>query len=301
MSAGWRRIAGSDPRPAPLHGPGHPQDAGPGAQGFVGDREHRQPPPVAQARPHAEDHPHDRESKVNKGGLRSLTGRGRRGGSRHLYPTLAQQVLCCSMFCCASARVGASVPKPHATSPSPAALAHAARARRRRPAAQCPAPTAAWVTTGMTADTHSSVPEGLAPSRTDIKTTRRNWALPSSRAIPALSPRRRGSAKLPGCRHPGRCRPAGPGRRCPGPTTSALAPRRSSTQAGSPGTTAGPVSAPAPRADVPRTGDSSSNPGDPIHYELNLGKAQGQPAHEEMAQIRWQTIAGNAKNPCRWI
>ena len=205
------------------------------------------------------------------------------------------------MFCCASARVGASVPKPHATSPSPAALAHAARARRRRPAAQCPAPTAAWVTTGMTADTHSSVPEGLAPSRTDIKATRRNWALPSSRAIPALSPRGRGSAKLPGCRHPGRCRPAGPGRRCPGPTTSALAPRRSSTQAGSPGTTAGPVSPPAPRAEVPRTGDSSSNPGDPIHYELNLGKAQGQPAHEEMAQIRWQTIAGNAKNPCRWI
>ena len=57
---------------------------------------------------------------------------------------------CCSMFCCASARVGASVPRPHATSPKPAALAHAARARCRRPAAQCPAPTAAWVTTGAT-------------------------------------------------------------------------------------------------------------------------------------------------------
>jgi hypothetical protein len=39
-----------------------------------------------------EDLPHDRESKVNNGGLRSLTGSGRRGGSRHLYPTLAQQV-----------------------------------------------------------------------------------------------------------------------------------------------------------------------------------------------------------------
>jgi hypothetical protein len=25
-----------------------------------------------------------------------------------------------------------------------------------------------------------------------------------------------------------------------------------------------------PRAEVPRTGDSSSNPGDPIHYEFNL-------------------------------
>ena len=64
---------------------------------------------------------------------------------------------------------------------------------------------------------------------------------------------------------------AGPGRRCPGPTASALAPRRSSAQAGSPGTTAGPVSPPAPRAEVPRTGDSSSDPGDPIHYQFNSG------------------------------
>ena len=28
-----------------------------------------------------------------------------------------------------------------------------------------------------------------------------------------------------------------------------------------------------PAAEVPRTGDSSSNPGDPIHYEFNLGSA----------------------------
>jgi hypothetical protein len=39
---------------------------------------------------------------------------------------------------------------PHATSPKPAAPAHSARARCRRPAAQCPAQAAAWVTTGAT-------------------------------------------------------------------------------------------------------------------------------------------------------
>jgi hypothetical protein len=96
----------------------------------------------------------------------------------------------------ASARVGDSVPRPHATSPKPAALAHAARARRRRPAAQCPAPTAAWVTAGAIGDTHSTAPEGMVPSRTRVKNSRCTWALPSSRAIPALSPRRRVRAKL---------------------------------------------------------------------------------------------------------
>jgi hypothetical protein len=78
-----------------------------------------------------------------------------------------------------------------------------ARARCRRPAAQCPAPTAAWVTTWTTGDTHPGIPEGLTPSRRDIKTTRRGNRSPlSSPAIPALSPRRRACAKLPGCRHP---------------------------------------------------------------------------------------------------
>jgi hypothetical protein len=58
-------------------------------------------------------------------------------------PRLRIRSFCCSMYCCASARAGASVPRPHATSPKPAAHVHAARARCRRPAAQCPAPTAA--------------------------------------------------------------------------------------------------------------------------------------------------------------
>jgi hypothetical protein len=77
--------------------------------------------------------------------------------------------------------------------------------------------------------------------------------------------------QAPGLPLPGRCRPAGPGRRrCSGPIASALAPRRSSAQARSPGRAAGPVSPPAPPCGRTRTGDSSSNPGDPIHYEFNL-------------------------------
>jgi hypothetical protein len=44
-------------------------------------------------------------------------------------------------------------------------------------------------------------PEGLAWSRMG-KAARSTWAQLSSRAIPALSPRRRVRAKLPGCRHP---------------------------------------------------------------------------------------------------
>jgi two-component system OmpR family sensor kinase len=63
---------GGEPRPAPLHGPGHPGDMDHGALGFDGDREHRQPPRVAQAPPHAENHPHGSGSKPELGGLRRL-------------------------------------------------------------------------------------------------------------------------------------------------------------------------------------------------------------------------------------
>ena len=64
----------------------------------------------------------------------------------------------------------------------------------RRPAAQCPAPTAARVTTGTTRGTHSSTPEGLTSSRMG-KATRSTWAQLGSRAIPALSPRRLGTTR----------------------------------------------------------------------------------------------------------
>ena len=109
--------------------------------------------------------------------------------------------LCCWVFLTISARVGASVPRPHTASAEPAALAHAARARCRA-AAQCPAPTAAWVTTGAAADTHARVPAGLIPSMARRNSSSCTRALLLSRAIPALSPRRRECAKLPGCRYP---------------------------------------------------------------------------------------------------
>ena len=176
-----------------------------GGRGFAGDREHRQPPQVAQARPHAEDHPHDLESKAVQGAYRD---RWRAAGVR--VPAAAGpcgQAYAPGPFAAPGyfpPRPGQAPPcqgptPPARSQPRPPTLPGA---RCGRPAAQCPAPTAAWVTTGATGDTHSSVPEGLAPSRRSIKATRRNWALLSSRAIPALSPRRRGCAKLPGCRYP---------------------------------------------------------------------------------------------------
>jgi hypothetical protein len=79
---------------------------------------------------------------------------------------------------------GASSACPRGQGPLPAA------------AAQCPAPVAARVTAGTAAGTHSSVPEGLAPSRVSRRATRSgDGALLSSRAIPALLPRRLGCAK----------------------------------------------------------------------------------------------------------
>ena len=80
------------------------------------------------------------------------------------------------------------------------------------------------------------------------------------------------ACQAPGLPPPRGCRrPAGAGRRrCSGPAASALAPRRSPAQPGSPGRAAGPCHLLLPRAEVPRTADSSSNPGDPIHYESNL-------------------------------
>ena len=137
---------------------------------------------------------------------------------------------------------------------SPAAQAHAARARCRRPAAQCPAPTAAWVTTGAAADTHSSVAEGLVPSRARRATCSCSRALVLSRAIPVLSPRRRECAKLPGCRHADAAARRGQGAGAEVRRIRASA-RRSSAQARSPGRAAGPASPRAPPgAGVPAPG-----------------------------------------------
>jgi hypothetical protein len=59
-----------------------------------------------------------------------------------------------------------------------------------------PGPGRGRVTAGTAGDTHSSVPEGLAPSRVSRRATRSgDGALLSSRAIPALSLRRLGCTK----------------------------------------------------------------------------------------------------------
>jgi hypothetical protein len=79
------------------------------------------------------------------------------------------------------------------------------------------------------------------------------------------------TCQAPGLPLPGRCRPAGPGRRRrSGPAASALAPRRSSAQPRDlPAGPRGPCHR-LPPCGTTHTGDSSSNAGDPIHYESNL-------------------------------
>ena len=88
-------LTGGHPRPAPLHGPGHPQDAIHDVRGFHGDREHRQPPRVAQAPRHADDHPRYRGNRfVPAEEPRYPAGCGcfRPGGSRGVCARLAHQV-----------------------------------------------------------------------------------------------------------------------------------------------------------------------------------------------------------------
>ena len=47
--------------------PARQQESEHGVRGFAGDREHRQPPRPAQAPPHADDHPHDSDSRFEQG------------------------------------------------------------------------------------------------------------------------------------------------------------------------------------------------------------------------------------------
>jgi len=150
-------------------------------RGFRGDREPRQPTRVAQAPRHVDDY---RRYRGNYRGNRAVPaeelvdpegpdepvdpagcGCFRPGEAGAGVPGLRIRSSCRRKLSCTSAAVGASVPRPHAISPKPAAPAHSARARCRRPAAQCPAPAAAWVTTGVTKGTHPDVRAGLPPSR----------------------------------------------------------------------------------------------------------------------------------------
>ena len=184
------------------------QDIGHGAEGFAGDRVRCQLPRVAQARPHAEDDAEDDlcRDKGGQGVLRSLAEVCVRPGGQPAPPGGGVRRACgagpCAAGCSLPSRPGSAL---RCRGPTPPARS---RALATRPgpaagglAAQCPAPTAAWVTTGAAADTHARVPEGLVPSRAKRTSSSCNRALLLSRAILALSPRRRGCARLPGCRH----------------------------------------------------------------------------------------------------
>ena len=186
--------------------------------------------------------------------------------------SLSNRSRCCRRILSTSARAGASVPRPHATSPTPAALAHAARARSRRPGGPVPGPDSSLRNNRSDTGHPLERPRGPGP----VQGEHQGHPLQLGPAVITSHPRIVAQAaracQAPGLPLPRRCRPAGPGRRrCPGPAASALAPRRSSAQPGSPGRAAGPVSPPAPPCGSTRTGDSSSNPRDPIHYEFNLG------------------------------
>ena len=145
-------------------------------------------------------------------------------------PRSRNRSFCRSMFFRASARVGASVPRPHATSAKPAALAHAARARCRRPAAQCPAPTAAWVTTGMTGDYPFGRPRGPGPVQRGHQEHPPQQPVPAViTSHPVIVAQAARVCQAPGLPLPGRCRPAEAGRgRCSGsvPGWSVLAVRK---------------------------------------------------------------------------
>ena len=192
-----RAQPGGDPRLAPLHGPGHPQSIEHDHRGFAGDREHRQPPRAAQARPHAEDYPRDLESR-ERAYRNSWRAMGvRPGGSRHLYATLAQPVLLLLdvLFRLGPGRrFGAKAPRhqpeasctgPRGQGPPPA------------PGGPVPGPDSSLGNNGDDRGHPFERPRGPGPSRKDMKASRCTWAMPSSRAIPALSPRRRVRAKFP--------------------------------------------------------------------------------------------------------
>ena len=175
--------------------PGPPAAIEHDVRGFHGDREHRQPPRVAQAPPHAEDH--SATGKQGKSGRKNRSIRraegvsvpaaaGARGG-----PGAPSRSLSCWVFFTISARVGASVPRPHATSAKPRA---GPRGQGPLPAAGGPVPGPDGGLGHNRGDSGhpSEGPGGPGPVQWAKKTSSScNRALLLSRAIPALSPRRR--------------------------------------------------------------------------------------------------------------
>jgi hypothetical protein len=166
-------------------------------------------PRVAQARPHAEDHPHDRESKANKGGLRSLTGRGRRGGSRHLYPTLAQQVL---LLLDVLLRLGSGrrfgTQAPH-HQPGPSSACPRGQGPPPAPGSPVPGPDGGLGNTGEDSGHPFQRPRGPGPVQNGHQGHPPKQPVPavitSHPVIVAQAARVR---QAPGLPPPGRCRPA---------------------------------------------------------------------------------------------
>jgi hypothetical protein len=236
----------------------------------------RQPLRGAQARPHAVDYPDASDSPGSNAPPPFLAGRqSSRSGGRGLRVQLEQPVplLPPDRFHLGPGRrFGAPAPR-HQRGPGSA-----------RPRGQGPLPPPGGPVPGPghslrnnRGDTGHPLqrPRGPGPVQTEhqrLPPRRGPAVITSHLGIVAQAAR---ACQAPGLPLPGRCRPAGAARRrCSGPAASALAPRRSSAQPGSPGRAAGPVSPPVPGAEVPRAGDSSSNPGDPVHYDFNLVSAQ---------------------------
>ena len=202
----------------------------------------------AQARPHARTIP---TTEKAGGRPQSLAGGGRRGGRRHLYATLAQQVLLLLdvlLRLGPGRRFGAKAPRhqPEASSACP-------RGQGPPPAAggPVPGPDGGLGNNGDDRGHPFGHPRGPGPVQNGHQGHPPQLVPLSSRAIPSLSPRRHACAKLPGCRHPDAA--ARRGARAPMPRSGRI--RASAPplicSSGISCRAAGPVSPPAPRAEVP--------------------------------------------------
>ena len=219
-------LAGGDPRPAPLHGPGHPQDIEPGGQGFAGDREHGQPPRVAQARA-ARRGPSPRPGQQRRTGSYQQM-RWRLGeccvpaAAGTCRPALrSNRSFCCSMFCLRlgpGRRFGAKAPR------------HQREAGRAGPRGQGPLPAPGGPVPGPDGGLGNNggdrghpfgSPRGPGPVQSGHKEQPPQQPVPAvitSHPVIVASAAR--ACQAPGLPPPGRHRPAGGGRRrCSGPST----------------------------------------------------------------------------------
>ena len=249
---------GGDPRPAPLHGPGQPGDIEHDGIGFAGDREHRQPPRVAQAPPHAEDHPHDVEASLywgvfvalKKGAARDRWRSRRRAAGVCVpaaagasVPGLRNTPSLCSrwMFCCHVLSHLGRGRRFRAHAPRHQPVASSARPRGQgpppAPGGPVPGPDGGLGHNGGDTGHPSEHPRGPDPVQNGQRRPQHLGpaVITSHPGIVAQATR---SCQAPGLPPPRGCRPAGAGRRRrSAPAVSALAspPLTCSTGISSPG------------------------------------------------------------------